>query len=314
MIAGGACVTMFIAADLSASRVGWIAAIALAGAGIGFLTVALVLWCRADSADDRARTAVFLKQYHAALRWPGAFVLLLRAFESRLVREESYELRTAEREELRMVRGEPLPTGRVYSVLEEVNHRTSDVRDEVMNALESSLLVGLVRTPAELEPKPLMIATVSERWEETVTALALGARRIVLVPETARGLVTEVELLRSAGCLGRAVLLMPPSDDRFSAPTPKRFGHTRRAAWEATRQAFPVQLPEYDHEGTILLLADDGAIRQRLPWSAANLRQALEDASSKDSCLAELAERLADEGLLLATINEISSRERSIRY
>lgn len=115
----------------------------------------------------------------------------------------------------------------------------------------------------------LFLEPADADWFAVFEAVSHGSRAIVMLPGETQGVAQEVVSLRRRGLLRKLIVVMPPLRRRSSIVPWLRIDAGRVVqGWDAARaqfRALGVALPDYDPEGLVFALDDDGTVRQRVP-------------------------------------------------
>jgi hypothetical protein len=272
-----------------------------------------VLLAGAESLEDNAREAGILNGLRRTLDSEQKFCLLLRSFNSTLLSETTYRIVQRERDQLRMVRGEPTPTGRTYQVSERTDERTDEVVVFLSNLLRRAHLLVIDGEARDLILDPLRILSRDEEWWTVFESLAEKAQLVIVVPEASRSLTREIASMREARLLSSCLFLMPPSRARSDGDGEGALsGATRRERWTESRSALPLALPDYDEAGALLVFDERGALAERLPYAAASFDRVLDARADRGVPLREALGALRAKGLLDQTLGELVQRAKRL--
>ena len=269
-----------------------------------FLAISLLvvaLWTvkdqRQDVFESKVHSAKVLNQFKAAFDSDKKYILMLRSFTSELLSERTYGLRDVEREEMRMIRGERIPTGRKYKETVREDQRVDDVRTFLLAAAKDLPIVHIDRDERSMSSDMLCLLS-SDKWWQIFEQLRDGAQLIAIMPEFTRSLKEEIETLADTSHLNKCVFIMPPS----SSPGLARFGMTRRKRWGELRERLPMRLPEYSEEGALLMFATSGDLSLQLRYKDVDLARVLEVHSQDGIPLGQALSALYSKDLLPETL------------
>lgn len=290
-----------------------------------FLAVSLTLciglgiaMISADKFEERAQLAEQLNRFRSTLDSERAFILFLRSFSSQLVVEKTYRVKTEERESMRMVRSELLPTGRKYVEYTRADEHLDDVMSFLVSSIPATHIVLIDGDVKRLTFEPLVILSPDEKWKEIFHELKLRAQFIVIVPEYSASLSLELQSIKDSELLGKCIFVMPPSRNESPSSDPKSpalSGRTRRQSWEECRDKLDVQLPEYRDSGALLTFARVGGSACRIDtYDSSTLNMLVNSAPQDGSSLGAVLAQLRLSGLLDKTLDELHARaERLLR-
>lgn len=300
-----------VATMIDPAPASWTALLRLAGWTLLFLLLAMIAMIVADVWEDKTHSALLLNAVHAALKSESKYILLLRSFHSKLVRETTHTVRIVEREELRIVRGDVYPTGRTYKAYEEGHKLTDDVAHFLVSA--GLPVIFIDGKPESLSANPLSILSDDASWREIFNGLKAGARLVAVVPEDSPSLGEEIAALVQSADLRNCVFLMPSTVKDSGKESSDQWisGRTRAQSWPAPA-ALALPLPDYTDEGGLLVPAEVPGQLQRLPYTRQALKRLLDGREAAGLPLAQAVDALRRRNLLELTLAEMERRRRQI--
>jgi hypothetical protein len=265
---------------------------------------------KSEEHEEKAISAKLINALKIAFTSEDKYILLLRSFKSRLVSKKTYRLRVVEREETRLVRGEIVPTGRKIKDYEHGQEREDDVRSFLLSAANGVHVIIIDGDVKSLSISPFSILSLNSEWRSVFEELKCRAQLIAVVPEASKSLLEEIQRIKDMDELDRCVFLMPPSQAVNHGS--ELVGMTRRERWTESRVALPVDLPQYDEKGAVLIFSKTGSLVSASPYNKQVLAQLLLNRSTEGAPLAHALAVLDDKGLLSHTLTELRNRSERL--
>lgn len=272
-----------------------------------------LLLTSADLAEKHLNTADLISSLCSHLSSDKPYILMLRSFRSELVVENMDRVRPVEREAMRLVRGELIPTGRKYTDYIHTKVYTDNVNDFLVQCVPDFHVIHINGAKSPLMKEPLSLISTDSDWWRVFTVLASGAAVVAIVPERSASLLDEIRSVM-ASLRHKTILLMPPSvEDKEVSDGSWLSGATRENQWNEIRQQFPFDLPEYAAEGMILLSPETSSPRfERHPYSS-GLVAAFADRNALQSLsIGEAVDQLDRMGLLYPTVSKLEQLARQL--
>jgi hypothetical protein len=262
-----------------------------------------------DVFEDKAKAAELLNSIRSGLRSERKYILLLRSFTSKLVSETTYRVRTVEREEVRLIRGDLYPTGRKYKAYEHGKAKTDDISNFLSSAAHELTIVIITGNAYSLSDKPFCILSSDDQWWSVFGELKAGAQLIAVAPEPSKSLTEEIRAIVGE-VLDKSIFIMPPSRtfDLGTGGDTWVSGLTRRDRWADAIAGLPITLPDYSEEGAILRFSHVGARASILPYKRETIMSLLEEHYCEGIPLGRAVQELYSKDLLTPMLLELEIR------
>lgn len=150
------------------------------------------------------------------------------------------------------VRQPCLPYQHGYPVFDHLErHFDSDFTFVALGDIQHAYsMQGLKRT--------IFISSPIEHWQQTIDMLIKNASRIIFVPDSSQGMLTELDNIMTGNMLSKCLFLIPASNN------PNRRAEARSAAWQKIVKVFQaagIEMPDaYDSSRSIYMAVINGQL------------------------------------------------------
>ena len=279
--------------------------------------LASLLLRRAERHDEHAKVATLLDDINEQLRSNRPYILFLRSFSSTLRRERTHFVVERDVEEMKMIRGEMIATGRRRRSREERFDFDDDLLTVLTRLFGDVPVIAIDGRPAQISARPLVLLSEDAHWRRMFELLAANARGIVILPEPTDSLKQEI-----AAALehhrDKLAFVMPGSRSAYpenadgSVRSATLVGAARQQRWNSIRAHVEVDLPPFSEAGAFLHFVGGSSRLDPVALSTAGAKEILAKAVPSARPLKQAFSELCAHGLLDAFFAELDRRTRLV--